>query len=321
MAAAKKTAPKKKAAPAKKKAVAPAKKTAAAPMKPAKKKAAPAAKQKAAPAAKKAAKAAPTKKAAPVKKAPAKKIAKAAPAKKAAPPPPAAPRKTTLRRDKLILTAEPIIERDRLRLLRDGERFGTGQLALHEVGQLALTSGVIVTVDPFLVDGAPLTRKVAPGTYPVTLSVATFNDPKGDHDQRVAAAWVRFRQGQPVRWEVATFAGAPRSKQGGEPGYPVDAGTGAFLDAATQATIQAEPSAWPTPSFKALEKQLLTDNYRHTWGWANYQPDPASPGNCIAFSAGWGDGVFASYWGLDDSGEPVCLLTDFETFTDEDWSV
>jgi hypothetical protein len=92
------------------------------------------------------------------------------------------------------------------------------------------------------------------------------------------------------------------------------------MDATAQAAIKAEPSPWPTPSQKSLEQQLLTDHYVHTWGWAIYQPDPESTANCVAFMSGYGDGIYSSYWGLDASGAPVCLTTDFEVFTDEDWA-
>ena len=40
--------------------------------------------------------------------------------------------------------------------------------------------------------------------------------------------------------------------------------------------------------------------------------DPSTGANMIAFESGWGDGRYASYWGLDRDGAPVCLLTDFE---------
>jgi hypothetical protein len=33
------------------------------------------------------------------------------------------------------------------------------------------------------------------------------------------------------------------------------------------------------------------------------------------FQSGWGDGFYASYWGLDARGEPVCLVTDFSVLT------
>lgn len=208
-----------------------------------------------------------------------------------------------------------LVERDRGRYLRDGERFGLTTIRLHDIGLLEVPSGTIVACDPFLVDGPPLARKVAPGSYLVTLAVAQFTS----GDQRVAAATVRFRDDLPLRWEVATFDTTPR-KRGADPGYPVDAGTGCFMDLGAQATIQAQPTVWPTPSYVALEKQLMTENYRHTWGWAIYQPDPASPANCVAFMSGYGDGVYASHWGLDQAGVPVCLTTDFELFPDEDWT-
>ena len=39
--------------------------------------------------------------------------------------------------------------------------------------------------------------------------------------------------------------------------------------------------------------------------------DPESGLNLIAFSSGWGDGCYPSYWGLDAQGQATCLLTDF----------
>jgi hypothetical protein len=212
-----------------------------------------------------------------------------------------------------------LVERDRSRFLHDGEHFGTALIAIHNVGPLELPSGTIVTCDPFIVDGPPLARHVTPGSYPVSLAVATFGSNGKSADQRVAAATIHFRPGTPVRWEVATFDETPR-KKGGEPGYPVDAGTACFMDAGAQAAIKAEPPIWPTASQKSLEQQLLTDNYVHTWSWAVYRPDPASKANCVAFMSGYGDGTYSSYWGLDERGTPVCLTTDFEVFSDEDWT-
>jgi hypothetical protein len=269
------------------------------PAKPAKKKAAPKAKAKPKPK--------------PAPKAKAKAKAKAA--KRPSTRPPASLR--TSGKTPRARTNE--VERDRARLLRDGEMLGTTSIALHTIGHLELPSGTIVTCDPFIVEGPALARTVAPGTYPVTLSVATFDKATQKGDQRVAAATVHFREGTPVRWEVAAFAETP-IKRGTEPGYPVDAGTACFMDAGAQASIKAEPTVWPTASQKALEQQLLTDNYRHTWGWAVYRPDAASKANCVAFMSGYGDGIYSSYWGLDERGAPICLTTDFEVFTDEDWS-
>jgi hypothetical protein len=249
-----------------------------------------------------------------------KKVAKPAPKKKVAKPAPKkkAPAKTKAPKPKAPPALE-LVERDRSRFLHDGEHFGGALIAIHNVGPLELPSGTIVTCDPFIVEGPPLERHVTPGSYPVSLAVATFGSNGKTGDQRVAAATIHFRPGIPTRWEVATFDETPR-KKGGEPGYPVDAGTACFMDADAQAAIKAEPPIWPTPSQKSLEQQLLTDNYVHTWGWAVYRPDPASKANCVAFMAGYGDGIYSSYWGLDENGTPICLTTDFEVFTDEDWT-
>ncbi|WP_317615143.1 MULTISPECIES: DUF4241 domain-containing protein [Bacillus] len=29
------------------------------------------------------------------------------------------------------------------------------------------------------------------------------------------------------------------------------------------------------------------------------------------FTTGFGDGMYPSFWGLDENGEPACLVTDF----------
>ena len=34
--------------------------------------------------------------------------------------------------------------------------------------------------------------------------------------------------------------------------------------------------------------------------------------NVVVFQSGWGDGLYASWWALDEAGEPLWLATDFE---------
>jgi hypothetical protein len=41
--------------------------------------------------------------------------------------------------------------------------------------------------------------------------------------------------------------------------------------------------------------------------------------NMFIFTSGWGDGEYASYWGFDANGSPVCLITDFGIFEDAEW--
>ncbi len=46
----------------------------------------------------------------------------------------------------------------------------------------------------------------------------------------------------------------------------------------------------------------------------NFCVDEATGANIIAFSSGWGDGCYASYWGYDADGKIACLITDFGVF-------
>lgn len=39
--------------------------------------------------------------------------------------------------------------------------------------------------------------------------------------------------------------------------------------------------------------------------------------NVMIFSSGYGDGFYASYWGFDDTGSPVALVTDFRVLDNE----
>ncbi len=40
--------------------------------------------------------------------------------------------------------------------------------------------------------------------------------------------------------------------------------------------------------------------------------DEESQANVIAFSSGWGDGIYPTYFGYDEQGNVVCAVTDFQ---------
>ncbi len=160
------------------------------------------------------------------------------------------------------------------------------------VAQLEITSGRIAAADPLTSSGfEPFVRAVPNGSWPVELLLAT-----NAGDTRVARASVVFRDEEPVRFEMAVTAGQdPRTLKAEEHfGYGVDSGTGCFADA--EAMLDGERLV------ASLQKRQET-----TWSWA-------AEGDVVAFSSGYGDGVYSSYFGLDAQGEPVCLVTDFGIF-------
>ena len=64
-------------------------------------------------------------------------------------------------------------------------------------------------------------------------------------------------------------------------------------------------------TFDETLADVMEQTYANTRSWGEVIVDSASGLNVIAFSSGWGDGTYDSYWGLNSGGEAVCLLTDF----------
>jgi hypothetical protein len=171
----------------------------------------------------------------------------------------------------------------------------------------------------------PFTRTVPPGRYPVALCVSQHTYPNRT-EERVAAAMIRFTKAKPAAWEMTLRPGEdPATLLPGQFfGYGVDGGEGCFTDAHAVETLEPErklfskrsgrqppPNAGSeyyrnlrTPFFRRL------DESRREWA-ANEVADPDTGANLIAFSSGWGDGAYPSFWGLDRAGNPCRLATDF----------
>ena len=209
---------------------------------------------------------------------------------------------------------------DLSRLFEDGREIateiGTATLRLRAAGELVVTSGRVVACDPLTEpEAAPLARAVPPGRYAVILSVAHFED----GDQRVAAAMLRLGDAPAARWELALLPGQDAGELGeGEVfGYGVDSGTGCFMDEEAARSLvrkMDEDDEYADDLIDEMEK-----TYVDTWSWANVELGPAGA-NLVAFSTGVGDGLYASYFGLDEAGRPVSLVTDFSLFGLEEMS-
>jgi hypothetical protein len=170
----------------------------------------------------------------------------------------------------------------------------------HAMGPLVLTSGRIVAFDPYSAcRPLPFSRTVAPGYYPVLLSIMRRGE-----DQRVAMALVYFQEKHPTRWELATRGeeDARLLRPGQRFGLEVDAGLSGLVDADVVGRV--------AEAHERLDEELRA-SYRHTWLYASPTLDPESKANLIAFSPGEGQGTYPCWWGLDEDGQPVCLVVDF----------
>jgi hypothetical protein len=121
-----------------------------------------------------------------------------------------------------------------------------------------------------------------------------------------------------VRWEIATSQGQTLSAltPARAFGYSVDYATGCFIDADVPSMLVAQEAARTdgadeSEQFYDQLDAMQSKTYVPTWSWADLLVDEATGANIIAFSSGWGDGCYPSYWGYDAADQRVALVTDF----------
>lgn len=212
--------------------------------------------------------------------------AAAAPAKPvvpAGPPPPPPPR------DELLAP------RDIARLTRYGERFGSYKIDVRLLPlQLPLSSGALGIQDA----GVPKTwrvldRPVGGGQFRVMLSVARGDDGK----ERLAAVVIHVGRPPIAKWTVAHYQGTKKPKSADAlPRCPVTTGWIALVDASEPPGPIAVPAA---TGIQPIEVPL-TDGRR-------------------ALALPCGNGELAAYWAVDAADKPICVVIDFDVFTQKEW--
>jgi hypothetical protein len=167
------------------------------------------------------------------------------------------------------------------------------RISTHAAGLLRLPSGRLVAADPSSLDYGeePFTVTVAPGEYPVTISLATFTDDPGH--RRVAAARLRITESPTATWELALRDGQDHLDLGdGEFfGFGVDAGLGCFVDEDNRERLSEEWERFDFDRFTTLPG-----------------------GDMVAWSSGWGDGAYPTWIGRDASGAVTCFVADMLLF-------
>ncbi|MCX4429428.1 DUF4241 domain-containing protein [Streptomyces mirabilis] len=190
---------------------------------------------------------------------------------------------------------------------------------------LSLPSGRVIAMEPLgcgVGDPAEMafTQQVRPGTYPVVLVTVDVIGPDGGHrDTRVAAAQLEIRNEPVATWELALRPGEDTEELDDDElfGYPVDGGTGCFVDAQTfQAAGEKEDFAGQVAESLWGRPQTPVASVREC------APITMSVGDdehaVVVFSTGWGDGDYPTWIGRTADGDVACFLTDFQVLADED---
>ena len=188
--------------------------------------------------------------------------------------------------------------------LSDELSLGDVRLARRKVADITLPSGRLVACDPFVcLDAKPLRLNLPVGVFPVLLSIAHVG-----HDQRVAFASVQLSKEAPTSWiMLAAGDDDPATLKVNEIiGYGVDSGTGCFADIQA-ATALVERLNKENDFFETMIAEMQK-TYQDTWSWLDMKFGRT---NLVAFSSGYGDGVYATYAGLDADRRTAVVVTDF----------
>lgn len=224
-----------------------------------------------------------------------------------------------LRRDGSL---RPVGRTDFCRALAPGASFESVEECWHvrpvPAGELVLPSGRIIATDPCyltrLDDTPPFGRTVPPGCYPVWIALARKAS-DAPWAERVACMVLQLSEGPAVQWEPALRPGERLVDlpPGHCYGHGVDSGNACFVDAAAIAGLD--------PAMRrALYLDGVVRSYERT-GWRTRFVHVPLPGqasaNVIACSSGYGDGFYPSWWGIDETGDPCALATDFFVLVEE----
>lgn len=220
------------------------------------------------------------------KPAKAKKLKATKPSLPLPPPPPPPP----AQRDELIAP------RDVARLTRYGERFGEKKIDVRWLPlQLPVASGALAVFDP----GAPkswrvLDRPSGSGAFRAMLSIARTEDNK----EKLAAVVIHVGRPPIAKWTVAHFRGGKKPKSADQlPTIPVTTGWLALIDAGKDS-----PGALAVPAGIGIQpvEVPLTDGRR-------------------ALALPCGNGELTAYWAVDADDKPICLVIDFDAFSQKEW--
>jgi hypothetical protein len=224
--------------------------------------------------------------------------------------------------------------------MKDGARletrFGDVTIEVRTIGELCVQTGSVVACDPAYLWNRPVpfTQAIPLGRHPVSVSIAHL--PDGDRRIALAILWVKLAS--PTRFEMATRGREDvRSLKEGEFfGHGVDSGTSSFMDLATANALyrrldrndydlfmdymcskkgrdSPDLRGWADVDVKArlFERPSSGGGRGRLRTWSEIDLDAKSDLHLVAFSSGFGDGFYASYWGYGRDDEIACLITDF----------
>ncbi|WP_210234588.1 DUF4241 domain-containing protein [Rhizobium deserti] len=188
------------------------------------------------------------------------------------------------------------------------------------IGDLTLPDGKLVAFDPLVQpERKPFERTVAPGTYPVSFIRGAVEY------SRPAMLVIRFSNAKVERFELATVEGQDVGSLKDDEfyGIGVDAGIAGFGNAtygAAQAKFEKAEQGKPGSRYSTYYDDVISRAMPGVGSDEFVVDHPLSgeDGAAAMTQAGWGDGYYPTFWGLDGNGKPALALIEFFVITDGD---
>lgn len=181
---------------------------------------------------------------------------------------------------------------------------------LELIGHLAIPGGHVVAADPYTmdVDTRAFVQTLAADAVDVLVARALV----GEGHERVAALVLRVAGPSTIMdWQMATVAGQDlvELEEGGFFGYGVDAGTGSFGSPEAMSVAHRVLGADAGMLLDPVSVALFDDGIGTRSAVVVAVAEGAAP--IAACSAGWGDGIYPTWLGVDAVGRVVVAVTDF----------
>lgn len=178
----------------------------------------------------------------------------------------------------------------------------------ENVWNLIVTSGQILVCDPTEIefDDEPMRINIKSGEHPIVIVFAEYSNILNETFKTVAAAIIRISNEKVALWKP--FLEVDGTVQG----YIVESGCACFIDYEATSILGEQVYAWTfeeePEKYQQLGK-LINDTLEQEWSVVEL--NPKTKANVVAFSSGFGDGVYPVFLGYTENNEIACVLTDF----------
>ncbi len=171
----------------------------------------------------------------------------------------------------------------------------------HYMGDLLLPTGQLMACDPFMVSlCAPFKNQLPCGKFPFFLNVAN-----NSCDHRNTVATLKFSESSVAAWTEMELDGPPRFWPDGIPDnrIAIDNALGCFFDYSIASFVAAK--------FEEFQGSLVPFDAKLGSNEPGCFIANFENANVIAFSSGYGDGMYGTYAAYDQEGKICAVVTDF----------